>query len=55
MQTVELPGATNLPIFVAKEKGFFEKAGAAFDNVVKTALTDPSKYIGLTCDTARRG
>jgi ABC-type nitrate/sulfonate/bicarbonate transport system substrate-binding protein len=34
MQTIELicfPGAPNLPIFVAKEKGFFERAGVAIN------------------------
>jgi ABC-type nitrate/sulfonate/bicarbonate transport system substrate-binding protein len=34
MQTVELicfPGAPNLPIFVAKEKGFFDQAGVAIN------------------------
>jgi ABC-type nitrate/sulfonate/bicarbonate transport system substrate-binding protein len=40
MQTIELicfPGAPNLPIFVAKEKGFFERAG-----VVINMTTTPS-------------
>ena len=34
MQTIELicfPGAPNLPIFVAKEKGFFDQAGVAIN------------------------
>ena len=40
LDVIAFPGAPNLPIFTAIEKGYFEAAGAS----VKLATTPSSKY-----------